>query len=127
MKARTVLIALLALALAVTAGCGGASDEKGGSSASASGGGGKARCRSSPTRRPQVVYDEIIPDFQKTAAGEGVGFKTSFGASGDQSRAVEAGQKADVVTFSTEPDMTRLVEAGHRRRRTGTRRRTRAS
>ena len=33
---------------------------------------------------PQVVYDEIIPDFQKTAAGKGVGFKTSFGASGDQ-------------------------------------------
>ena len=42
-------------------------------------------------------------------------FKTSFGASGDQARAVEAGQKADVVTFSTEPDMTRLVDAGPRR------------
>src|SRR5262249_48750819 len=50
--------------------------------------------------------------FNKTAAGEGVGFKTSFGASGDQSRAVEAGQKADVVTFSVEPDMTRLVKPG---------------
>ena len=61
---------------------------------------------------PQVVYDEIIPAFQKTAPGKGVGFKTSFGASGDQARAVEAGQKADVVTFSTEPDMTRLVDAG---------------
>jgi sulfate/thiosulfate-binding protein len=61
---------------------------------------------------PEVVYNEIIPDFQKTPEGEGVGFKTSFGASGDQSRAVEAGQKADVVSFSTEPDMTRLVDAG---------------
>jgi sulfate/thiosulfate-binding protein len=59
-----------------------------------------------------VVYDEIIPAFKKTPEGEGIGFKTSFGASGDQSRAVEAGQKADVVSFSVEPDMTRLVEAG---------------
>lgn len=60
---------------------------------------------------PQVVYDEIIPAFQETSDGEGVAFKTSFGASGDQARAVEAGQQADVVTFSTEPDMTRLVDA----------------
>jgi sulfate/thiosulfate transport system substrate-binding protein len=41
-----------------------------------------------------------------------VGFKSSFGASGEQSRAVEAGLKADVVSFSIEPDMTRLVDAG---------------
>jgi sulfate transport system substrate-binding protein len=106
---RIPLIALLALALAVTAGCGGASDEKGGESAS-SGGGTTLSLVAYST--PQVVYDQIIPDFQKTAAGEGVGFKTSFGASGDQSRAVEAGQKADVVSFSVEPDMTRLVEPG---------------
>jgi sulfate transport system substrate-binding protein len=59
-----------------------------------------------------VVYDEIIPDFKKTAAGSGIGFKTSFGASGEQSRAVEAGLKADVVSFSIEPDMTRLVKDG---------------
>ena len=37
---------------------------------------------------------------------------TSFGASGDQSRAVEAGLDADVVSFSIEPDVTRLVKAG---------------
>jgi sulfate/thiosulfate transport system substrate-binding protein len=106
---RTPLIALLALALAVTAGCGGASDEKG-SGASSAGGGTTLSLVAYST--PQVVYDEIIPAFQKTAAGEGVGFRTSFGASGDQSRAVEAGQKADVVSFSVEPDMTRLVEPG---------------
>jgi sulfate/thiosulfate transport system substrate-binding protein len=41
-----------------------------------------------------------------------VGFKSSFGASGEQSRAVEAGLKADVVSFSIEPDITRLVDAG---------------
>ena len=61
---------------------------------------------------PQVVYDEVIPEFQKTAAGKGVGVQASFGASGDQSRAVEAGLPADVVTFSLEPDVTRLVKAG---------------
>src|SRR4051812_41790910 len=103
-----MLIALFALALAVTAGCGGASDEPGGSSGP-SGGGGKTLSLVAYST-PQVVYDEIIPAFNKTPEGEGVGFKTSFGASGDQSRAVEAGQKADVVSFSVEPDMTRLVK-----------------
>lgn len=51
-------------------------------------------------------------DFQKTPAGRGVGFKASYGASGDQSRAVAAGQKADLVHFSLETDITRLVDAG---------------
>ena len=37
---------------------------------------------------------------------------TSFGPSGEQSRAVEAGLQADVVSFSIEPDITRLVKAG---------------
>ena len=95
----------------MSAGCGGASDEKGDASAS-TGGGDKETLSLVAYSTPQVVYDELIPAFGKTAAGEGVGFKTSFGASGDQARAVEAGQKADVVTFSTEPDMTRLVDAG---------------
>jgi sulfate/thiosulfate transport system substrate-binding protein len=110
-KTRNLLIALMALALAGTAGCGGASDEKGVAGAAASSGG-DTELSLVAYSTPQVVYDELIPAFQKTAEGEGVGFKTSFGASGDQSRAVEAGQKADVVTFSTEPDMTRLVDAG---------------
>src|SRR3954451_4122500 len=110
MKARIVLIALFSLALVTAAGCGGASDEKGAGSGS-SGGGAKTLSLVAYST-PQVVYDEIIPAFKKTPAGQGIAFKTSFGASGDQSRAVEAGQKADVVSFSVEPDMTRLVEAG---------------
>src|SRR5215210_1182037 len=62
---------------------------------------------------PQQVYeDKLEPAFQKTDQGNGVDFSNSFGASGDQSRAVEAGQPADVVEFSLEPDMTRLVDAG---------------
>jgi sulfate/thiosulfate-binding protein len=109
---RKTVLALLALAaLAVVAGCGGSSDTAGGADVS---GGGDAKTTLSLVAysTPEVVYDEIIPDFQKTAEGRGVGFKTSYGASGDQSRAVEAGLRADVVTFSTEPDMTRLVDAG---------------
>jgi sulfate/thiosulfate-binding protein len=62
---------------------------------------------------PQHVYEASLePDFQRTDAGDGVDFSNSFGSSGDQSRAVEAGQPADVVAFSLEPDMTRLVDAG---------------
>jgi sulfate/thiosulfate transport system substrate-binding protein len=109
---RRTLAVLLALgALAVLAGCGGSSDERGGTDVS---GGDAAKTTLSLVAysTPQVVYDEIIPDFQRTSAGAGVGFKTSYGASGDQSRAVEAGLRADVVSFSTEPDMTRLVDAG---------------
>jgi sulfate/thiosulfate-binding protein len=60
---------------------------------------------------PQAAYAKIIPAFQKTAAGKGVTFSQSYGASGDQSRAVESGQKADVVAFSLEPDVTRLIKA----------------
>jgi sulfate/thiosulfate transport system substrate-binding protein len=37
---------------------------------------------------------------------------TSYGASGDQSRGVADGKPADVVNFSVEPDITRLVKAG---------------
>ena len=62
---------------------------------------------------PQQLYEEgIIPAFGDTPDGEGADFSTSFGSSGDQSRAVEAGQDADYVSFSLEPDMERLVEAG---------------
>jgi sulfate/thiosulfate transport system substrate-binding protein len=112
LRTRSLLAAVLALAALVAAGCGGAEDTKGGSSASASGGGSKATLSLVAYSTPQVVYDEIIPAFKKTPDGNGIGFRTSFGASGEQSRAVEAGQKADVVTFSVEPDVTRLVEAG---------------
>ena len=89
--------------------CGGASDSTSGGSSTDKGSKSLSLVAYST---PQVVYDEIIPQFQKTGDGEGVGFKSSFGASGEQSRAVEAGLKADVVSFSTEPDMTRLVDAG---------------
>src|ERR1043165_4462546 len=61
---------------------------------------------------PQAAYGKLIAAFQKTDAGKNVKFTQSYGASGDQSRAVAAGLKADLVAFSLEPDLTRLVTAG---------------
>ncbi|MBZ5740453.1 sulfate ABC transporter substrate-binding protein [Nocardioides mangrovi] len=55
---------------------------------------------------------EVIKAFNDTDAGDGVDIKGSYGASGDQSRAVEAGQDADEVHLSLEPDVTRLVDDG---------------
>ncbi len=104
--------ALLAiLPTLAAAGCGGSEDTSGGSSGGL-GGEGSSRLSLVAYSTPEVVYDEIIPAFRKTAAGRDVGFKTSFGASGEQSRAVEGGLEADVVSFSIEPDVERLVESG---------------
>jgi sulfate/thiosulfate-binding protein len=62
---------------------------------------------------PQSVYEEdLIPGFQKTSEGEDTSFSTSFGPSGDQSRAVESGLDADVLHFSLSSDVTRDVDAG---------------
>src|SRR5215211_816215 len=61
---------------------------------------------------PREAYQQITSAFAETEAGQGVSFETSFGGSGEQSRAVEGGLPADVAAFSLEPDMTRLVEAG---------------
>ena len=40
---------------------------------------------------PKEAYGQLIPAFQKTAAGSGISFSQSYGASGEQSRAVAAG------------------------------------
>ena len=61
---------------------------------------------------PREAYEEIIPAFQETPEGQEVEFDQSYASSGEQSRAVEAGLEADVVAFSLEPDVTRLVDAG---------------
>ena len=59
---------------------------------------------------PQDAYEKIIEAFNATPQGKNVSFNKSFGASGDQSRAVVAGLEADYVAFSLEPDVTRLVK-----------------
>ena len=61
---------------------------------------------------PEKAYSQLIAAFEKTTAGKGVTVQTSFGPSGTQSRAVAAGQPADVVNFSLTPDMDTLVKAG---------------
>ncbi len=107
-----LLTLLIALALA---GCGGggsnteSSDT--GSTESSSSSGGKLDVVGYST--PESVYAEVLePAFEKTPEGSGVSFSNSFGASGDQSRAVAAGQPASVVHFSQAGDMERLVEEG---------------
>ncbi|HEY5198305.1 MAG TPA: sulfate ABC transporter substrate-binding protein [Solirubrobacteraceae bacterium] len=61
---------------------------------------------------PQAAYAQLIPAFQATPAGKGVTFTQSYGASGDQSRAVAAGLPASVVNLSLAPDVTKLVGSG---------------
>jgi sulfate/thiosulfate-binding protein len=112
---RSILASLTAVAALVVTGCGGASDSSSNASASASSAGSSsagAKLGLVAYSTPQVVYDDAIPAFEKTAAGKGVSFTQSFGASGEQSRAVAAGLPADVVTFSLAPDITKLVDAG---------------
>src|SRR3954466_10293306 len=61
---------------------------------------------------PKDAYGKIISGFQKTKAGNGTDFSQSYGASGDQARAVAAGLKADIVALSLAPDIDALVKAG---------------
>jgi sulfate/thiosulfate-binding protein len=104
---KATLGAALAAALAFgVAACGGDEDATG-----SSGGGGSIDLVAYST--PEEAYtNDLEPGFNATPDGDGVEFSNSFGSSGDQSRAVEAGQPADVVHLSLEPDVTRLVDAG---------------
>src|SRR5579862_7305535 len=61
---------------------------------------------------PTAVYPKLISAYQATPQGKGVNFQTSFAASEVQSKAVAAGLPADVVNFSLDPDMDRLVQSG---------------
>jgi sulfate/thiosulfate transport system substrate-binding protein len=107
-----VLTAALGSAGAL-AGCGGSSDTSTSSAAnSAAGGGASTQLALVGYSTPKKAYDALTTAFGQTSAGKGISFGQSFGASGSQSRAVDSGQPADVVAFSTTPDMTRLVKDG---------------
>src|SRR5438874_2179946 len=95
--------------LAVTAIAGGCSSGSSDATGSTSGGSG-TKLALVAYSTPQEAYGKLIPAFEKTAAGSGVTFSQSYGPSGDQSRAVDSGLPADVVEFSLESDMTRLVK-----------------
>jgi sulfate transport system substrate-binding protein len=102
--------ALIALGLAVfVAGCGGNGEESATGADSSAG----ATLDVVGYSTPESVYAETLePAFEETSQGSGASFSNSFGASGDQSRAVAAGQPASVVHFSQAGDMERLVEEG---------------
>jgi sulfate/thiosulfate-binding protein len=106
----------MAVAALAVAGCGGSSDASTGTGtgAGASGAGGssaKTQLQLVGYSTPKKAYGALTDAFAQTPAGKGVGFSSSFAASGSQSRAVDSGQPADVVAFSTTPDMTRLVKS----------------
>ena len=61
---------------------------------------------------PKAANEAIEAAFSETPQGAGTTWTESYGASGDQSRAVVAGLKADYVHFSLEGDVTRLVKEG---------------
>jgi sulfate/thiosulfate transport system substrate-binding protein len=61
---------------------------------------------------PREALGAVIKAWQQTPDGKGVGFTQSYGASGDQARAVAAGLNADVVHLSTGLDVDLLVKAG---------------
>jgi sulfate/thiosulfate transport system substrate-binding protein len=99
----------LTLAASLVAAChGGASDVVGGS--------GSGEANTSITlvaySVPEPGWSKVIPAFNASQEGKGVQVVASYGASGDQSRGVVDGKPADVVNFSVEPDVTRLVKAG---------------
>jgi sulfate/thiosulfate transport system substrate-binding protein len=101
-------LSLLIAAAVVAAGCGGPAGE----TSASSGGGNDARLSLVAYSTPKEAYEELIPAFQKTSQGKGVSFTQSYGASGDQSRAVASGLPADIVALSLAPDVDKLVEPG---------------
>jgi sulfate/thiosulfate transport system substrate-binding protein len=100
--ALVVVVGLLAAAFAVATGVGSAASQRAA--------GTKLALVAYST--PREAYGKLIPMFQKTAAGKDVDFSQSYGASGEQTRAVKAGLDADLVALSLAPDMDELVAAG---------------
>jgi sulfate transport system substrate-binding protein len=109
-KALPALAAVIAAA--ALAACGGSSDTTANTSGGSSSGSGGDQLALVGYSTPKKAYDKLTAAFQQTAQGKNVSFNSSFGPSGAQSRAVDSGQPADVVAFSTEPDISRLVKDG---------------
>jgi len=59
---------------------------------------------------PKPAYDDLQKNFADSPDGKGVQWKSSYGPSGDQARAVISGLPADYVGFSLASDMTKLVD-----------------
>ena len=102
------IAAALAASATLLAACGGGSSDVAGDS-----GGSEASTTLTVVAYavPEPGWTKIIPAFSASEEGKGIAVTTSYGASGDQSRAVVDGKPADLVNFSVEPDITRLVKA----------------
>ena len=100
--------AALGVTAAVLAACGGGASDVAGSQ-------GPSNARATLTlvayAVPEPGWSKVIPAFNATEQGKDIAITTSYGASGDQSRSVVDGKPADIVNFSVEPDITRLVKA----------------
>lgn len=101
--------AAFAAVATVLAGCGGGASDVVGESGSS---GADTTLTLVAYAVPEPGWSKVIPAFAATEEGKGVEVATSYGASGDQSRGVAEGKPADIVNFSVEPDVTRLVKAG---------------
>ena len=102
--------AALALSATVLAACGGGASDVAGDD-------GRQRTRRPPspwsrTRFRSQVGRRSPRRLRPPTRARASRSPSSYGASGDQSRSVESGKPADVVNFSVEPDITRLVKAG---------------
>jgi len=102
MKTRIATAIAVLAAIPLLAACGA-------TSSGSTGGGGRLSLVAYST--PKEAYAALIPAFNKTAAGKGVSFTQSYGPSGDQARAVQAGLPADIVALSLAPDVNKLVDA----------------
>jgi sulfate/thiosulfate-binding protein len=117
------LLTLVAVAAIAMSACGGVDDDDGGTDA-APGRSESGAVGSEPVEErdsvinivgfavPEAANVAIAEAWSQTPEGQGVEFESSYGASGDQSRAVVDGLPADYVHFSVTSDVTRLVEAG---------------
>jgi sulfate/thiosulfate transport system substrate-binding protein len=103
-RLRTAL-GLTAAGLLVATACGGGDD-------ASAGGGDGTTLNIVGFAVPEAANTAIAEAWNETPEGEGVRFETSYGASGDQSRAVVDGLEADYVHFSVTSDVTRLVDEG---------------
>jgi sulfate/thiosulfate transport system substrate-binding protein len=108
-----VAAVLVAASLLALAGCS-SSDDDGETSAegTAGSGGGDTSIDLVGFAVIQAAYDDLADAFAETDAGEGVTVAGSFGASGAQSRAVIAGQDADLVALSLTPDVQNIADEG---------------
>ncbi|MGI3782215.1 MAG: sulfate ABC transporter substrate-binding protein [Janthinobacterium lividum] len=106
------IVATAAVSSLLLAGCVGGSAGGSGDAGSGASGSGSAVIHLVGYSVPKEANGAIEKEFQATPAGQGVTFEEAYGPSGDQSRAVVNGLAADYVSFSLEPDVTRLVKAG---------------